>query len=559
MSDLAAQKIASKSLRERGAGLLAGWAPGFKPEFFSRLIILGLAIIAFETYRDYGVSWDEQVQNIYGHDLLSYYVSDFQDQSAFHFLNLKYYGGAFDLLAAILNSFSPFGEYETRHLLGGIIGLIGFVGAWRMGKLLGGERGGLFALLLMALTPLLYGHNFINPKDAPFAWALLWSIYYICRAITELPKPSTGTAIGLGVALGLAMGTRVVAVIVLLYCAPAFIAYAIGRYREIRHARKVAHELGSFVGGLWPAIPIVLVLTALFWPWVVQSPGNLDVAIQLFSHFPWKGEVVFNGHIYNSTNLPWEYLPVLIFYQLPEMALVGIVLAVVFGAMAMVKGGTSLLTNKTALCYSVLISAVAVPLLDFVIGRPEIYNGIRHFLFMVPPLVMLAAMGLDRAYGWLRARATLLGHGFALVVVLAASWQTLLITRLHPDEYLYFNSLAGGVRGAAGRFDMDYWGLSLAEAAKDLAPQVEKLGVKANGNPWWVYVCGDWLSAAYFFPPEAHMHYTGAQSVADFVIAIREPYCTDQVKGKHVLEVRRGGSVLSYATDLRGEPDYKPQ
>jgi 4-amino-4-deoxy-L-arabinose transferase-like glycosyltransferase len=558
MSELVAPKAVSSHARPSWARF-AAWAPGFNSGFVSRLIILVLAVLTFDTYRDYGVSWDEQVQNIYGHDLLSYYISDFHDQSAFHFLNLKYYGGAFDLLAAILNSFSPLGEYETRHLLGGVIGLIGFIGAWRLGKLLAGERGGLFALMLMALTPLLYGHNFINPKDAPFAWALLWSIYYICRAIGELPKPKRGTAIGLGIALGLAMGTRVVAVIVLLYCAPAFIAYAIGRYRQLGDARATARELGRFLGALWPAIPIVLALTALFWPWVMQSPDNLDIAIELFSHFPWKGEVLFNGHMYHSTNLPWDYLPLLAIYQLPEIALMGVAAALVFCACALVKGGASLLTDKTALCYSVLVSAVAVPLLDFFIGRPEIYNGIRHFLFMIPPLVMLAGLGLERAYRWACSRARLLGHAVGVVLALAAAWQTFVMVRLHPDEYLYFNSLVGGVKGAAGRFDLDYWGLSLAEAAKDLAPKVKKLGVKANGNPWWVYVCGDWLSAAYFFPPEAHMHYTGAQSVADFVIAIREPHCAEEVKGKRVLEVKRGGTVLSYATDLRGLPDYKAQ
>ena len=79
---------------------------------------------------------------------------------------------------------------------------------------------------------------------------------------------------------------------------------------------------------------------------------------------------------------------------------------------------------------------------------------------------------------------------------------------------------------------------------------------KANGQPWWIYVCGDWLSAAYFFPPQAHMRYTGAQSVADFSIAIQEPYCTEQIRGKRIVEVKRDGTVLSYATDLRGEPGH---
>ena len=50
---------------------------------------------------------------------MSFYLSGFEDQSVFKHFNLYLYGGSFDLVAAIVNTVSPFGEYETRHLLGG--------------------------------------------------------------------------------------------------------------------------------------------------------------------------------------------------------------------------------------------------------------------------------------------------------------------------------------------------------------------------------------------------------------------------------------------------------
>jgi hypothetical protein len=37
------------------------------------------------------------------------------------------------------------------------------------------------------------------------------------------------------------------------------------------------------------------------------------------------------------------------------------------------------------------------------------------------------------------------------------------IVRLHPYEYIYYNELVGGVRGAEGRFDLDYWCTSFRE------------------------------------------------------------------------------------------------
>jgi hypothetical protein len=38
------------------------------------------------------------------------------------------------------------------------------------------------------------------------------------------------------------------------------------------------------------------------------------------------------------------------------------------------------------------------------------------------------------------------------------------IVRLHPYEYIYYNEIVGGVRGAEGVFDLDYWCTALREA-----------------------------------------------------------------------------------------------
>ena len=137
--------------------------PGWDMAALAVLALLTAAVLL--TFRDYGISWDEQGQAEYGRLLLRYYASGFSDTSVFSFSNLFYYGGAFDLLATLLEKISPFGEYETRHLLGGIIGIFGLAGVWRLGRELGGPRTGLLSLVLLATTARFYGHFFSNPKD----------------------------------------------------------------------------------------------------------------------------------------------------------------------------------------------------------------------------------------------------------------------------------------------------------------------------------------------------------------------------------------------------------
>ena len=74
----------------------------------SRALLMGLFVLVVLTFLDYGISTDEEVQHIYGKRLLSFYLSGFQDHSAFHFKDLYLYGGLFDLVTAVLLPISPF-------------------------------------------------------------------------------------------------------------------------------------------------------------------------------------------------------------------------------------------------------------------------------------------------------------------------------------------------------------------------------------------------------------------------------------------------------------------
>ncbi len=79
------------------------------------------------------------------------------------------YGGGFDMAAALLHKVIPLDLFETRRLVGAIVGVIGLAVTWRLGRRVGGPLAGLAALLLLTLCPIYYGHMFMNPKDAPFA------------------------------------------------------------------------------------------------------------------------------------------------------------------------------------------------------------------------------------------------------------------------------------------------------------------------------------------------------------------------------------------------------
>jgi hypothetical protein len=59
----------------------------------------------------------------------------------------------------------------------------------------------------------------------------------------------------------------------------------------------------------------------------------------------------------------------------------------------------------------------------------------------------------------LRLAVTIVG----VLLILDLGHVTVFMIREHPYQHLYFNGLAGGIRGAEGRFELDYWGLSYRE------------------------------------------------------------------------------------------------
>ncbi len=513
--------------------------------------VLGaVTLLVFATFRDYGISWDEMLQNTYGEKLLAFYASGFQDISAFDYSNLYLYGGLFDMTAGLLNKISPFGEYETRHLLGGLVFVGGLLGGWRLGELLGGKRAGLIALLCLATTPLLYGHSFINPKDSPFAWLTLWATYYGCRILEKPHTPDRRALIGFALSLGLALGTRVMAFALLVYLGAIFTGLvwteahgnrAVSVTGIVRTSTRLCLRVAAF-------LPLTLVIMAFFWPWSVTAPLNVVDALETFSHFTWQPKVLWSGELVPSAHLPPVYLTRLLVLQLPEHVLAGLALTVGFAALHMRKAGLDMRDVRQRQ-YALMVLAAAVPLIGFAILRPVVYNGVRHFLFVVPPLVILGALGIDRLYAAAAARGNALAAAVGAFLAAGIAWQGAELFELHPYEYVSYNVFEGGIAGAEKSFELDYWGTSLGEASRGLVAYIDKNHVGPAAPK--VFVCGDRMSAAYFLPKSITI--TEKRSEADYFIGINDPPCRDHFENPRdaVFAVQRNGVTLSYVMDLR--------
>src|ERR1700761_5978610 len=194
-------------------------------------VLIAVALVAGLTFRDYGLGWDDYTHAEYADLLLRMYGSGFKDTAALSFVNLYMYGGGFDMAAALLHKVIPLELFETRRLVGAIVGIIGLAVTWRLGRRVGGPLAGLAALLLLTLCPTFYGHMFMNPKDAPFAVTMVILMLGLVRLAEEYPAPSPSTILIVGLGAGLSIGCRVLGGLALVYAMIGFVPLLIEEIR----------------------------------------------------------------------------------------------------------------------------------------------------------------------------------------------------------------------------------------------------------------------------------------------------------------------------------------
>jgi hypothetical protein len=512
------------------------------------IVVLGaVALIASLTFRDYGLGWDDYTHAEYADLLLRMYGSGFRDTGALSFANLYMYGGGFDMAAALLHKVIPLELFETRRLLGAVVGVIGLGVTWRLGRRVGGPLAGLATLLLLALCPTFYGHMFMNPKDAPFAVAMVILILGLVRLAEEYPQPSPRTILIVGFGAGLSIGCRVLGGLALVYAVAGFVPLLLEEYRT-QGAREAAHRFAHVVYVLMPGLVFGYLVMGLIWPWSIMEPGHPFEALSYFSHFfekPWKE--MFDGALVSVPDMPWSYLPTLFALQLPEV-LLGLLVAGVVGTIMSLSRPDVPGRRKTVLL--MLTLAATLPLVIAMVKRPALYNGIRHFIFVIPPMTVLAGLAFARGMDRLRENR----RSWQPVVLAVFAFGLLLplgeMIRLHPYQYTHFNHIAGTVRAADDLFMLDYWGLALKQASDGLREELtERQEAPPHGRKWKVAVCGPQRPAQVALGPDFTIGWDSHS--ADFAMTLGEFYCKG-LTAPVLVEIKRDDVVFARVYDIRG-------
>jgi hypothetical protein len=196
---------------------------------------------------------------------------------------------------------------------------------------------------------------------------------------------------------------------------------------------------------------------------------------------------------------------------------------------------------------------IVFPLACQVIGHGPSFTGLRHFLFVVPPLTALAGVGVHAGLHYVDGFGRAVGAAALAAVLAAFAYDAQALVELHPYEYLFYNSFVGGLPGAQRRYETDYWVNIMPAAVKDLEAYLNEMDRQTGRvltRHYTVGVCGERVS----FENEAdrRLQWTGDWDHADFFIAPTHMNCDQVLRGRIVSLIQRVGVPIGVVKDLRG-------
>lgn len=425
------------------------WALLFSGSYF---------VFCLFTLDDFGITWDEPVHfrtgDLYLKALGEGRRVQLSPEDFSH--SMENYGPVFDIISALSNRLLAeklgwLPEDNARHLV-----LVAAASLTVFFTFLLTARGApravaVFTALFLIGFPRFIGHSFNNPKDTPITFIFVLCLYLFYLRLTSGRR---GYSLLLWLAGGVGFASRISYIIVPLI---------IFSYLVLRCAfpgKTGFPKLYSF----WDvALALVLSFPAgmILWVYFWSEPMSKLKALFEFYYIhstQAKLSILYQGKYYiPGINMPWHYAPVQLAITTPLItlgcSLLG--LAVVIGSnITRSSRPQKISTGQTF--YLLPILWIILGMIPFILPGQRVYDGIRHFLFIVPAICIIAGAGLNYlrfiVEKYLKKRLTYIIMIFLYLGLFYS------VFSYHPFYTVYYNSLVGGPKGAYGRFSLEYWG-----------------------------------------------------------------------------------------------------
>jgi len=404
-------------------------------------IVLAIVVLfiaaSFFIVKDYGINFDERENFGIGHKYLHFYRTghlDFNDNLPEKAKDLftplltnvpHVFFPLPNILAAIASNIFNIGFVPSHHIAIPFM-LAGFLPVmYLFVRKHWGNFCGIASVLILLTYPRFFGHSFSNIKDVPNA--IFMAITVMLLADWFMSGKLKFLYFG-AIALGCAMATKMNAVFIL----PIILLWQMPNiFIHLKDNLPInSRTLGHILLGLVLSMAVLI----LFYPPLFYFRDMNFL----------KGIITYTYTVGRTSQATWNlYAPMYLLYVTPPLMII-----------SLIAGFICLLRKKTQFNW-LLIAWVLFLILRHALPGMRHYDGIRHFLWALIPLSIIAAVGIKSLY------KPLLGVLVAL--------NLLTIISLHPYQTTYFNFLIGGLKGAQEKeypYACDYYLNSYRQAGK---------------------------------------------------------------------------------------------
>lgn len=461
------------------------------------ILIAVISIFYLVTINDYGLTWDFHFHFFGGGHLLGLTWQQL-DPRSWPYVEPDPRGpNAWSLPYGPVMSILPVASFllffKTLHVLAEdsaynlpiiLWGISGVIVTYLFLRQAINRRVAILGALFVALTPRFVGDLHNNMKDIPSAVAFTLNIWLLWRLVRyKRPIDLLWAVAGFALAFNVKVNA--------IYLPVVFGVWLLFTNLSVSKLQKLISPKRPFLWYFLLSPLAAFGVWAIFWqhPWaqIVQMYSTFGIGTNNI-------EVLLNGKWYCSgSTVPWYYpywylgittpLPILLF------AVIGIVLTV---ALFFRPTQSATYKKNTLLLFIIWLF---VPLTRYFIHTIGVIDGIRHFEESIFPIAALASVSFDFVLSKCSGR---IGKIFRIILLASVFiWLSWNIISYHPYEITYFNELVGGIHGAFGKYDLDYWGTSQkaavawinAHAPKNakiyivMAPDVEGIYLRPDLQP----------------------------------------------------------------------------
>jgi len=444
------------------------WQRKILPILPGGLIAAVFFCVGFLCLSDYGITWDEKETYLAGFvnlEIIRAFWSSASITYPWHELTGYYF--VFDSLRGffadlICTRWHLLEFAESYHLFHLFLSSLSIYFLYLLVLTVSNSvRVAFFTALTMALFPKFLAHAQNNPKDLTALFVFVMTLYMIVNVVL---KGGVLRSIAAGCLLGLALTTTTLSVFIPLIV----LTWMLFAMRSDLDERMKEYGILLFFAGIF---------FYLFWPWLWDAPvTKLFEAVEHVVSFTVSFKTLYFGTIYAGENMPWHYFIMTFIVVTPVFYLFCFVISpVILYRIFFNKKEKIKLLAILGFGWAGCLVAVEMCVSSH-------YDGIRHFLPVIPAYCILVAVGIENIFVVANKinfkRLSRKTVPVLVYVFIGLSYFQILLSliTIHPYQNAYLNEITNYFikDNAENYFETEYWGQTYREGALWLNQNIEE-------------------------------------------------------------------------------------